>query len=250
MAQGWNLSAQSRCAGGGLRICAGIALCVAGMAATQPRRAEAVTPESPEVRELIDRAFASLEDHQEKRLGGLCLIALASLKDGASPDSPHIQNAVSACRATSAAEARADDVYSNGLALILLCELDASKYREVISRFAAALLDRQKPVGAWGYDNKKTGDTSQTQYAALSIWELLQVGQSLSVDRVDACANWLLRTQDPSGAWGYQGQDPGTLGIGKAKGRLAVYARGGVGELDDFWQCVGLNSIKCAIGSR
>ena len=31
------------------------------------------------------------------------------------------------------------------------------------------------------------------------------------VEEIEACTNWLLRTQDPGGAWGYQGKDPGNF---------------------------------------
>ncbi len=32
-----------------------------------------------------------------------------------------------------------------------------------------------------------------------------------SADAVANVCNWLLRTQDPTGGWGYQGSDPGTF---------------------------------------
>ena len=174
-----------------------------------PLHATAVTPESPEVRKLIEEGLRSLDGHKEQRLGGLCLIALAFIKDGASPDNPHVVAAVDACQNTTAAQITNADMYSHGLAIIFLAELDATKYRSKISQFSGALFNRQKKHGGWGYGAYLTGDTSQTQYAALSIWELLQVGEVPRVSKVDQCAEWLLRTQDPSGAWGYQGKDPG-----------------------------------------
>lgn len=168
---------------------------------------QAVTPESPEVRELIGKGLGYLENNSDTRLGGQCLTALAFFKDGASLDHPRIVEAVKACQKSSS-KPRDENVYSNGLAIIFLCELNDPKHKEMIRSFAGALSARQKKHGGWGYDNLQTGDTSQTQYAVLSYWELMRVGITPSVSSVDAVANWLLRTQDPSGVWGYQGKDP------------------------------------------
>ncbi len=169
----------------------------------------AVTPESPEVRTLIDKGLKYLESNSDPRLGGKCLIALAFHKEGASPKHPRIQEALKACRGTSEEKIRDGSIYDNGLAIIFLAELEGNKSRELIARFAGAIFQEQKPHGGWGYSSFQKGDTSQTQYAALSYWELLQIGMAPKVDSVEACANWLLRTQDPSGTWGYQGEDPG-----------------------------------------
>ncbi len=169
---------------------------------------KAVTPESPEVRELIKKGLNFLETTSEGRLGGKCLIALAFIKEGVSPDHPRIADALQACKSTDPLKLGRERVYHWGLAVIFLSELDPSKHRELISRYAGALAQAQKSHGGWGYPNSATGDTSQTQYAALSYWQMLQAGISPKVDSVENCLNWLLRTQDPSGVWGYQGKDP------------------------------------------
>jgi len=190
-------------------------------------KAKAVTPESPEVRALIEKGLKYLESNSDNRLGGKCLVALAFHKEGASPEHPRIQEALEACRNTSSQKITGEDVYSNGLAIIFLAELDGKKHRELLARFAGAMAQKQKPNGAWGYKQQITGDTSQTQYAALSYWELLQIGMAPKVQSVEACANWLLRTQDPSGAWGYQGKDSrGTQLVEQQKTSLSMLAAG------------------------
>ena len=202
-----------------------------------PAPALAVTPESPEVRKLIEEGLKSLEGHSEQRLGGLCLIALAFIKDGASPDNPHILAAIKACEESKGIV----DVYSNGLAIIFLAELDPAKYRDLIGRYAGMMAARQKKNGGWGYDAYQTGDTSQSQYAALSFWELLQVGMAPTVSKVDACANWLLRTQDPTGAWGYQGKDPGKFDEPvEQEGISASMLAAGLGSTMIFGNILGL----------
>jgi len=187
----------------------------------------AVTPESPEVRKLINDGLHFLTQETDPRLGGKCLIGLAFLKDGAGPDHPRIQEALQACQATTQQAIRDDSVYSNGLAIIFLGELNPVAHRELIVRFANAMAARQKPHGGWGYDSYRTGDTSQTQYGVLSYWEMLRVGIPPKVDSVERCANWLLRTQDPGGAWGYQGNDPGDMTrVGQIKTSLSMLAAG------------------------
>ena len=61
------------------------------------------------------------------------------------------------------------DVYSNGLAVIFLCEASSKKYAREIEFFLDRLKARQKQHGGWGYENAATGDTSQTQYGPCRI---------------------------------------------------------------------------------
>jgi hypothetical protein len=68
---------------------------------------------------------------------------------------------------------------------------------------------RQMPGGAWSYPGNETGDTSQTQFACLGMWMAHRRGIDVSIPAVEKVTNWLLRTQAPDGAFGYQGKDPG-----------------------------------------
>ncbi len=171
----------------------------------------AVTPESPEVRQLIESGLKYLESNTDNRLGGRCLIALAFLKDGASPTHPRVVEALEACQKATTQPDYANHVYSQGLAIIFLAELNDPAHEDLLQHFVQLFSQRQKSNGSWGYDGDSQGDTSQTQYAALSYWELMRIGMSPSVQSVDACINWFLRTQDPSGVWGYHGNDPGSF---------------------------------------
>lgn len=174
---------------------------------TQP--VEAYTPDSPEVQALVNSALAYLEKNTDPRLGGKCLIALAFHKRGMPDTHPRIVEAVAACRAEAETEQMSTYVYGKALVVIFLSELDAGKHAELIRTYAEMITAHQKPHGGFGYTTLDTGDTSQTQYAALAYWELLNHGISPDAKSVQNCLNWLLRTQDPSGAWGYQGEDPG-----------------------------------------
>lgn len=169
-----------------------------------------VTPESPEVLKLIASALAYLErpntDANANLLGGKCLVGLAFLKAGHA-DHARVKDAIHACAETVRANPKEEalDVYSNGLAIIFLCEVSSQKHAREIEWFLAQLKARQKPHGGWGYFNVPNGDTSQTQYGALSYWEANRRGFGLDGASVDNLADWLLRTQGPDGCWGYQG---------------------------------------------
>jgi hypothetical protein len=186
-------------------------LAAVGMSAGHALTAGAVTSESPEVREIVEKALGYLESQTDPRLGAKCLIGLAFHKAGRPDDHPQIQAAVEACRTMAAAERDFSYIYSKALAAIFLAEIDASQHRSLIETYASMLPEHIKPGGGYGYSafNDPLGDTSQTQYAALCIWELLRIGMRPDVQQVEACTNWLLRTQDPSGTWGYKGKDPG-----------------------------------------
>ena len=173
--------------------------------------AQAYTPESPEVVELVDKGLKYLETTSHPEVGGQCLIALAFLKRGMSPDHPKIEEAVEACRRSIGEEKARNYIYGKCIAIIFLTELDAQKHRGLINDYVSQLKDHQKEHGGFSYKSLPTGDTSQTQYAALAYWELLNHGISPDADSVQRCLNWIMRTRDPSGVWGYQGIDPGSF---------------------------------------
>lgn len=195
------------------------ALVMVGSAATT-RRAAAVTPDSPEVRKVLDKAFAYMNTAAEGRLGGKCLIGLAFLKDGKDESHAKIAEAVTACKNATKVDAEqiSADIYSTGIAIIFLCSLDPSKYSAEIQKLRDSLEARQKSHGGWGYADKPTGDTSMTQYAVLAYWEMSKVGYQPRLESTERVANWLLKTQDPGGNWGYQGKEAeGRIGFDLVK---------------------------------
>jgi hypothetical protein len=195
----------------------GRAVIIAGLllVAVCPSPASALNPESPEVKKIIAKATKFLKNASDERLGGKCLIAMAFDKLGHKQDHPKIAEAIKACKAVCQADAKEikEDIYSTGLAIVLLCELDASQFRPEIEKLLASLEHRQKSHGGWGYPagstHAGTGDTSMTQYGVLATWMAYRNGVEVSPESVEKVCNWLLRTQDPSGGFGYQGNDPG-----------------------------------------
>ncbi len=175
--------------------------------------APAVTPDSPEVQDLVDSGLEFLSQQTDGRLGGKCLVALAILKATGDTEHPRIKEAVAACRKEIKGPFESNFTYSNGAAIIFLCELDPTGHRDLIEKYLRVMEASQKEHGGWGYETNETGDTSQTQYGVLAYWEAHAKGFRVSTASAGRVLGWLMRTQDPQGGWGYQGRDPRSEGL-------------------------------------
>lgn len=179
-----------------------------------PSSAEALLTTSPRVKELVEKGADTLETIDLRvELGAACLVGLALHKAGR-PDHPRIEEAVAACRkqVADAADVSKLDTYSHGLAIIFLAETRGQRERNLLGQYLTALAARQQPEGGWGYQLAGRGDTSQTQYVSLALWESFRIGVRPDAKLSRGMIDWLTGTQDPSGAWGYQGIYPQTEG--------------------------------------
>lgn len=170
---------------------------------------------------MLAEAMAFLQNggsgKEAERLGGQCLMGLAAYKYnkrfGDNPDQLPGQTlkALNLARAAVDKPSSADlqDIYSLGIALIFLCEVYPHQNSSAIQFYVGELLRYQKPHGGWGYLSSKTGDLSQLQYAALGLWSAQNAGANVPDGAVSKLIDYVIRVQDPSGAWGYQGKDPG-----------------------------------------
>ncbi len=199
--------------------------------------ARAATPQSREVRLMVSRGIEFIESDaaNDSRVGAQALVGMALVKHGTKPDHPKIVAAVEAIKKTLSAAAKPSevkaDIYSVGLSIIFLITLDPSKYHPEIEALLDCLDVRQKEHGGWGYPTKETGDTSMTQYGVLSSWEALQAGFNVAPESVEDVALWLLRTQDPSGAFGYQGKVSKNFKPVKQSGVRSSMAVAGLGSV-------------------
>ncbi len=197
--------------------CAGLApLWATGLLLITIRSGWAFTPESPAVLSMVKDAARHLESATDARVGGRCLLAMALLKAGRDSGHAMVQEAIKDCQdvATNAeAVSNRLDIYETSVAILFLCEIDPSLYSQEIQVLLSSLHQRQKPFGGWGYPtgvNEKTSDTSMTQYAVLASWVAHRSGiATVTNHSMQQVCLWLMRTQDPTGAWGYQGRDPG-----------------------------------------
>ena len=219
-------------------------LCACGLLASvwplEVRAGE--TPDSANVKKVVNAALQFLEGHTDQHLGGKCLIGLAFLKAG-KLDHPKVREAIEECAKVERANPDDNvlDNYSNGLAIIFLCEVSAQKYSHNIQYYLERLKTRQKKHGGWGYKDNGTGDTSQTQYAALSYWEAHRFGFKVEAASVERLADWLIRTQAPNGSWGYQGQvAPGDEPIPQDEETCSLLAAG----LGSTYICADLFGLR------
>jgi hypothetical protein len=200
-----------------------------------PPSAAALTPESPEVKAAVAKGLKFLEgDASDDRTGAQALIALAFVKTDAPGNHPIIQRAVARIRdelSNSNDFDGGEQIYHLGLSLVFLSSADSVAYRREIDAVLSRLLARQKPHGGWGYPNMDTGDTSMTQYGVLGLWESYRVGANPPLQAWERVCNWLLRTQDPSGAFGYQGTDPGNFNLVMQNELRPSMAAAGLGSL-------------------
>ena len=166
----------------------------------------AYTPDSPEVRQSIARAATFLEKADDQRLGAKALAARVMVYLGR-PEHPIVAKAVAAAKLDLDGVGVAEEtrIYSLGIAVAFLAELDAERHGEELRRLIQLLLDRQKANGSWGYPGREQGDTSMTQYAVYGLWIAAQNGVTIEPNVWSRAVVWLLRTQDPGGGWGYQG---------------------------------------------
>lgn len=175
------------------------------------RPASAYTPKSEDVQRAVGRAIQFLEKNyrEDNRPGALALAGIALLKQGAHPSHPTVVRVADYLEKT--IERYEDtakmnlDIYSASLCTIFFAILDPNRYGPEVETLLAYLQSKQKPHGGWGYDVKTTGDTSMTQNAVLSFWEVTQSGFRVPGDMLDRALIWLLKTQDPNGGFGYQG---------------------------------------------
>ncbi|MEQ8846891.1 prenyltransferase/squalene oxidase repeat-containing protein [Botrimarina sp.] len=169
--------------------------------------AHALLTTSSRVTDLVEKGADTLETIPLRpELGAACLVALALHKAGR-PDHPRVAEAVAACkqRVGEAADVAKLDTYSHGLAIVFLAETRPERERALLGQYLTALAARQQPDGGWGYQLTGRGDTSQTQYVALALWEAYRNGVRPDASLSRGMIDWLNGTQDPSGAWGYQG---------------------------------------------
>ena len=221
----------------------------------------AYTPESAEVRAMVKRAvkFLSKEElydvHNEayRALG-----AMAIYKAGEPETHPivaqSLKELLDICRTAKTVDQVFDDIYELSVVGIFLCEVDAKRYEKEIANVIKVLEQRQKPFGGWGYKkpftNWEFGDTSMTQYAVLCAWLSKSVGAAeISKKSINDVAYWLVRTQDVSGSWGYQGRDPGEATFTKRIPQSEVRPSLGVAGLGSLYICSGMLGLTPDIDS-
>jgi hypothetical protein len=188
------------------------------MVASIAKPALAYKPTDEAVQTLVNKGITFIEGNLGKNLldhelGATCICALACFSHTSNFEHPIVKKAVEQIRAEirQGLPHTGHSNYSLGIALILLGSLDPAAYRQETQALLNAIYKNQMQGGGWTYPAYETGDTSQTQFACLGMWMAHRQDIPVPVPVVDKVTNWLIRTQAPDGAFGYQGKDPNTF---------------------------------------
>jgi len=80
-----------------------------------------------------------------------------------------------------------------------------------------------------------------TQYGVLSYWEAKRAGFDIPLASMEAVTGWLLRTQDPGGAFGYQGRVADGMTLVTQAGIRPSMAAAGLGSVHICADLLGLS---------
>ena len=100
-------------------------------------------------------------------------------------------------------------VYEHALALIIYCEVDDVQYKSEIETLLDIIQGRQQRDGSINYVGRQGvgGDTSQTQYAALSLWVAKEHGFKVNIQTGKGFLTWLCDEITEEGTWYYHSKD-------------------------------------------
>lgn len=208
----------------------GVLAAVAANLGLSTSPARALGPESPEVKKVVAKAIKYLEQPVPDEVvkaergfnamfGARALVGMCMVKwygDVKGRNHPIVLEAVEAIRQgirVEFANVGEFPVYNAGVSLIFLFEVDHDAYRPEMEKLTQYLIRVQKPHGGWGYGFRQTGDTSMSQYGVLGLWAAANSEIDTPVSAWEGISNWLMRTQDPSGGYSYQGTDPGNFNL-------------------------------------
>ena len=216
------------------------------------------SPEHPEVKAMADRAVASLQKFNGKlpkrTLAALAIVEHAKRYSGTIPsDNPVVKKALEEIVAECPLEGETaktileePELYFPSLAIILMAETDAQKYKPQIDRMLQMMVERQRPNGAFTYLHlPTTGDTSQTQFAALAMFVTKHHGFNVDVEMAARTLQWIIGSQQQQGNWVYilknvknNPRAPGVKDKRKSPESLPMQAAGGGTAylLSDFLQ--------------
>jgi len=97
-----------------------------------------------------------------------------------------------------------EGTYAIGVAVSCLVADDAGKHERIIRKLVARIIANQRPNGCWTYPSGSPpeGDTSQTQYIVLALWDASVAGVEIPPRVWDSVLDWQIKTQDASGDGG------------------------------------------------
>lgn len=196
---------------------------LAGFGLIRCDRAWSYSPQDPVVQAMVNRGIGYIESQDWKsnlgrwQDGTIILAGYAHYKVKYDANHPVVQQGIVAAKKivkiVDAGQPSKAANYEVAVSVLLLATVDPKAYDAELRTLQGHLFNVQRANGPWTYKAEEKGDVSQTQYALLAIWTLDRVGIRLDYRKVAGAAQWLLRVQDPTGVWPYQGVDPGRGGL-------------------------------------
>lgn len=158
-------------------------------------------------------AFLKNAAPSNRDAGEMALATLALVKTTGTPDDPVVRELVEKVRALVKTDGYrpvrgTGDVYEAAVVLMALTAANADRYLLEIEVIAKFLMERQSSNGSWDYSKGGGGDTSQTQYAILALWEAAAAGIEVPIEVWDKALHWLITRQDVAGGFSYHPTDP------------------------------------------
>ncbi len=203
----------------GVRLPRAILLCSAFMmlSCVMPSQLSAqVTDEDIEA--SIKRAQDFLLNHNAEQGSGESGIGVvALLKSGIQPDNDKLKQSLGrilrCCRDGNFTPVKGkDSTYEASVFLMALANSDIMleekgkdrKYDEQIKVLLNWIVTEQRANGAWDYPNHHNGDTSQTQYALLALWDAKRAGYEVDVAVFQRAVDWHVTRQVADGGFAYK----------------------------------------------
>lgn len=172
------------------------------------------TPEHVEVKAMADKAVGYLRasgEIGEATLSALAIVQYYKRYEGRVPkDNAGVNNTVNRILGMfpdggNGQIMNQGECYFPALALILLAEVDAVKYKDEIIGILKMFDERQTSTGAFTYLGQGgTADTSQTQFVALAMWVAKTKEFDINLEVSKDALNWLCTVHGGSGQWAYK----------------------------------------------
>lgn len=165
-------------------------------------------PEHPVVKQMADKALRSLQKSGRGGHGAMAALAIVQhskrYEQRIPKENPTVQAAIKdiIAKANKDGMAKEKETYYPAIAVILLAEVDADEYETPILSILQGLKERQQSHGGFTYAGQKTGDCSQTQFAALAMWVAKTHRFDVDLDMAKATLNWFCKVAR-QGRWGY-----------------------------------------------
>lgn len=188
---------------------------------------------------------------KETSLGLVGLSTLALVKSGEKTDDPLIRRMLERLNRSvtdgvfhpDPNHGHDDDNYEAAIVLMALAGADADGFYTQIKAIAEYLISKQNPNGSWDYNDRTSGDTSQSQYAVLSLWEASGAGVDVPLKVWDLAMHWFMVHQDVTGGFCYHPTTPpGERRI--AQDRQSLWHTMGVGGAGSLLICQSKLPLK------